>query len=80
MGRKFKPGDRVSIKNLGFYYPEPKQGLFVNNTGTVRCYDDQEQTFVLVATDGDTWSPKCGLSSAWEFAEAELELLGDSNG
>lgn len=79
MERKLKPGDRVRIKALGIYYPFTEQGLFVNNTATVRSYSGSELsggTYVIVATDGDT----SGAPSAWSFDESELELLGDAHG
>lgn len=80
MARKFKPGDRVRIAQLGVYYPEPEQGLFVNNLATVREYTGEHYgACVLVATDGDNYSSRKGLPSVWSFEESELELLGDSH-
>lgn len=81
MARKFKPGDRVLIARLGVYYPEPEQGLFVNNLATVREYTgEHDAAYVLVATDGDSYSSRRGLPSVWSFEENELELLGDYHG
>lgn len=70
---KFSIGDRVRITQLMGYYPDTRQGLWVNNTGTVTKLNDNGSYHVR--TDNAEKPTPSHSETGWAFFEEELEAV-----